>query len=78
MNRKANNDTGRKRIVLTDRLVQNALAQAAADAVEAHRKAGVPLVVWGDGEPVLISPDDVTPTRSKTKLRRKPVRKPKD
>lgn len=39
--------------------VEAALNQAALDAVEAHRKAGQPLVVWKDGQPVWVSPNDV-------------------
>jgi hypothetical protein len=67
---KANNGSGRKH-VLTDRLVQDSLAKAAADAVEAHRKAGAPLVVWADGRPALISPDEALPAKPRARRKRK-------
>jgi len=46
------------------RKIDMALNQAAMDAVEAHKKAGEPLVVWQDGRTTLISPDDVPPAKS--------------
>ena len=51
----------RKSIKLTDRLVESALALAANDALETHRLAGVPLVVWSDGKVLLVSPDTFSP-----------------
>ena len=41
------------------RNIDAALNQAAMDAVEAHKKAGQPLVVWQDDRTTLISPDEV-------------------
>jgi hypothetical protein len=46
------------------RNIAAALNQAAMDAVEAHKKAGQPLVVWQDGRPTLISPDNVLPAKN--------------
>ena len=64
-----------KRIVLTDRLVEKALALAAQDAVEAHRRAGVPLAVWRDGKVALISADEVVLKRAARKPNRQPPKK---
>jgi hypothetical protein len=53
-----NSRTGRKADASGQR-IDAALNQAAMDAVEAHKKAGQPLVVWQDGHTTLISSDDV-------------------
>lgn len=52
-------------------LVTQALNEAARDAVEVHRKAGVPLAVWRDGKVVLVSAEEVAPTANGRKPRRK-------
>ena len=38
--------------------IDEAMNQAARDAVLAHKRAGVPLVVWRDGRVQLVSPDE--------------------
>lgn len=48
--------------------VTEALNQAARDAIETHRQAGLPLVFWKDGQIVLVSPDEL----DSPKPRRKP------
>jgi hypothetical protein len=35
-------------------LVEKALSEAAGDAVESHRRANQPLVIWKDGQTVLV------------------------
>jgi hypothetical protein len=46
------------------RNIDAALNQAVRDAVEAHKKAGQPWVVWQNGRTALISPDDVRPAKN--------------
>jgi hypothetical protein len=54
-----------------------ALNEAAQDAVELHRRAGLPLAVWRDGKVALVSADEVAPKRPGSKSRRrKPLKKP--
>ena len=55
---------------LTDALVTKALNEAAQDAVELHRRAGLPLAVWQNGKVALVSADSVAPARHCTKPRR--------
>ncbi len=42
-------------------IITKALNEAAQDAVDAHRKANLPLVAWKDGRIELISPDLIPP-----------------
>lgn len=51
--------------------ISEALNAAVADAVEVHRKAGLPLVVWQDGKVAYVSADDVAAKPNRTKPRRK-------
>jgi hypothetical protein len=39
--------------------IDEAVAEAYADAARRHKQAGVPLVVWRDGRVALIAPDDI-------------------
>ena len=48
-----------REIALTGRLIDEALNQAARDAVQKHREAGLPLAVWKDGKTVWVQPDEV-------------------
>ena len=60
------------RTKLSEKRIADALNQAARDAVETHRHAGQPLVVWKDGKTVLISADEVElpkPARKKPRTR---------
>lgn len=40
-------------------LLDKALAKAARRALQQHKRAGVPAVVWRDGEVVLLEPEDI-------------------
>ncbi len=61
---------------LTDALVSKALNEAAQDAVELHRRAGLPLAVWQDGKVALVPADEITPRRPTLKpRRRRPLRR---
>jgi len=51
-------------------LVTEALRAAVNDAVELHRRAGLPLAVWQNGKVALVSADSVAPARHCTKPRR--------
>lgn len=39
--------------------IDEAIKQAGRDAVLAHKRAGVPLVVWRDGRVQYVSPDEI-------------------
>lgn len=41
----------------TTRRITKALTLAAQDAIEAHRRANQPLVIWEEGQVVLVPPD---------------------
>ena len=56
---------------LTDALVSKALNEAAQDAVELHRRAGLPLAVWQDGKVALVPAEEVAPRRPAPKPRRR-------
>jgi hypothetical protein len=56
---------------LTDALISRALNEAARDAVEIHRRAGLPLVVWQDGKVALVPPDESAPKPARTRSRRR-------
>jgi len=60
----------------TRALVTEALRAAARDAIEIHRRAGLPLAVWRDGQVALVPADEIAPKRDgRTPRRRKPPRK---
>ena len=62
--------------VSEDQRIDDALNLAAQDAVEAHRKAGLPLAVWKDGQVVWIQPDEVeTPPNGKRQKSTRRTRK---
>ena len=42
----------------TDR-IEAALRRAAREAALAHKREGLPLVIWEDGEVVLVPPDEI-------------------
>jgi hypothetical protein len=53
--------------------IQRALERAAADAIEQHRRAGLPLVIWRNGKIASVFADDVARSpalRSKRRLRK--------
>ena len=52
-------------------LVSAVLCAAADDAVETHRRASLPLVVWEDGKVTLVSVDEVAAQRPRSKPRRR-------
>ena len=43
----------------TVKRVSPALNQAAQDAIEVHRRAGLPLVIWQNGKPALVPVKDL-------------------
>lgn len=63
-----------REIALTDRLIDEALNEAARDAVKAHKEAGLPLAVWKDGKTMWVEPEEVEShqdgNRSATRRRR--------
>ena len=69
MTRSTSTKNGRPRVTVA--LVSEALQQAAQDAVEVHRQADQPLVVWKDGKTVLVSPESVEAARQPSKRRRR-------
>ena len=56
---------------LTDASISQALNEAAQDAVEVHRRAGLPLVVWENGKVVLVPADESESKRTSAKSRRR-------
>jgi hypothetical protein len=57
-------------------LIDKALERAAHEAMLAHKRAGVPLVVWKDGKVVHVSPDEFARLPRRTGSRTKRSRKP--
>ncbi|MFN0052903.1 MAG: hypothetical protein ACKV0T_11985 [Planctomycetales bacterium] len=55
---------------LSDAVVSHALNEAVQDAVEVHRRAGLPLAVWKDGKVALVSADEAAVKRNGGKPRR--------
>ena len=51
--------------------ITRALNAAAQDAVETHRRAGLPLAVWRNGQVELIPPELADPQPTKRKPRRR-------
>ncbi len=39
--------------------IDKALSEAARQAREAHKRAGLPLTVWRDGKTVLLAPEEI-------------------
>jgi hypothetical protein len=52
---------------LKQKPIERALKRAAANAIEEHRRAGVPLVIWRDGKIVLVSAEELAPRRKPKK-----------
>jgi hypothetical protein len=52
-------------------LVSKALNEAARDAVEIHKKAGLPMVDWQDGKVVLVPIEEVEIALKAKKPRRR-------
>ena len=52
-------------------LVCKALNEAARDAVEVHKKAGLPMVDWQDGKVVLVPAEEVEAALNAKKTRRR-------
>ena len=74
MNRKQSGAV--KRRVTENQRIDDALNLAAQDAVEDHRKAGLPLAVWKGGQVVWIQPDEVeTPPNEKQRKAKRRARK---
>ncbi len=46
--------------------IERALQEAVADAIEAHRRAGKPIVVARDGKPVIVDPNTVKTVREES------------
>jgi hypothetical protein len=68
MKKKRTNYSPRPR--LTDASISRALNEAARDAVELHRQAGIPLAVWKDGKVAFVPADDVVTKPKGAKSRR--------
>jgi hypothetical protein len=73
MKKKRPNHSPRRR--LTDASISRALNEAARDAVELHRQAGIPLAVWKDGKVAFVSADEVPTKRIRAKPRRRKSRR---
>lgn len=53
-------------------LIDRAIAAGARDAIRRHKQAGVPVVIWRDGEPVWVDAAELEPKpRVKRSKRRK-------
>jgi hypothetical protein len=52
-------------------LVCKALNEAARDAVDVHKKAGLPMVDWQDGKVVLVPVEEVEAALNAKKSRRR-------
>jgi hypothetical protein len=68
---KSKKDGAKARPRISVALVSQALNEAARDAVEIHKRAGVPLVAWKDGRPALVPADKVSLKKNGTKPRRR-------
>jgi hypothetical protein len=53
-----------RRASTMSRKIDAALNQAAMDAVDAHKKAGQPLVVWQNGQTTMVPADAILPARN--------------
>ena len=47
-----------RRIFREGTLIEKALQEGARLALETHRRAGLPLVIWRDGRTVWVTPDE--------------------
>ena len=54
-------------VFLKQKPIERALKRAAANAIEEHRRAGLPLVIWRDGKIVLVSAEELAPRRKPKK-----------
>jgi hypothetical protein len=54
-------------VFLKQKPIERALRRAAANAIEQHRRAGLPLVIWRDGKTVLVSAEELAPRRKPKK-----------
>jgi hypothetical protein len=63
-------------IEITDELVQEALDRASLDAIESHRKSGLPLVGWRNGKVAYISAEEALAEMTRRKLRKPGKPKP--
>lgn len=54
-------------VFLKQKPIERALKRAAANAIEEHRRAGLPLVIWRDGKTVLVSAEELAPRRKPKK-----------
>ena len=57
-------------------LIDKALERAAHEAMLAHKRAGVPLVVWKDGKVAHVDPDEFARMSQRTAPRKRRARKP--
>ncbi len=57
-------------------LIDKALERAAREAMLAHKRAGVPLVVWKDGKVAHVDPDEFACMSRQAGPRNKRARKP--
>lgn len=46
-----------------------AVSHAVAQTIETHRRLGHSIVVWQDGKPTWLAPEDIPPLRDKDKNR---------
>lgn len=59
MNRPAPKDVDIQQAFRQGTPIDEAMNQAFREAVLAHRRAGVPLIVWRDGRVQAVSPDEI-------------------
>ena len=57
-------------------LIDKALERAAREAMRAHKRAGVPLVVWRDGKVAYVEPEEFGRLPRRSRPRTKRPRKP--
>ena len=69
MSRRRNGSQAHRRPTMA--LVSKALNEAARDAVEIHKKAGLPMVDWQDGKVVLVPIEEVEIALKAKKPRRR-------
>jgi hypothetical protein len=64
------------RIFREGTLIDKALERAAHEAMLAHKRAGVPLVVWRDGKVAYVEPEEFERLPRRSGPRKKRPRKP--
>ena len=57
-------------------LIDRALERAAREAIQIHKRAGVPLVCWRDGRVVQVDPEEAERMLRRSGPRKKRTRKP--